>query len=579
MIKKFCSYYKPHMKLFILDMVCAFLLAGCAMFYPYITQDVINVYAPQKNIKMIIILGAACLLVYILKAILNYIIQTWGHYLGVYIQADMRSKLFKKLQMLPFNYFDDNKTGTIMSRIINDLQEISELAHHGPEDIFISLVSLISACVLMAIRVNPYISLIIFTVIPFILVFAIINRRKMRDAWKQMRTETGEINASVESSISGIRVSKAYNGKNHEVERFEESNKNYQKARKNAYVRMGIFGSGMNFFNDILYLTALLSGSIFFALGYIDQGGFSAVLLYIAMIISPIRTLVAIFEQIQNGITGFQRYDEIMSLSNEKEVENPITLEGFKESIIYDNVTFKYTNTKGQTRSANTLSNLSLKINKGETIALVGPTGGGKTTICHLLPRFYEIESGSILLDNVDIREYSIYSLRENIGIVAQDVFLFGGTIKDNIAYGKFDATDNEIIEAAKKANIHDFIMTLPDQYDTYVGERGVKLSGGQKQRVSIARAFLKNPPILILDEATSALDNATEMQIQQALDNLSTGRTTIVVAHRLSTIKSADKIFVITSEGIIESGTHTELLERNGMYKELYEYQFKQLQ
>ena len=577
MLIKFCKYYKPHMPLFIFDMFCALLVALCNLVYPYITQDIIKDYAPNKNLNALIISGAILLGIYILKAILNYIIQNYGHWLGVYIQADMRAELFKKLQQLPFSYFDDNKTGTIMSRIVNDLQEITELAHHGPEDIFLSLVTLIGAGILMCLRVDPLLTLVIFAAVPFIVLFAVIRRKHMTAAWKQTRIETGEINASVESSISGIRVSKAYTAMNHEIDKFEKANLKYQAARKKAYHQMGVFGSGMAFFNDFLYLLALVAGSLFWYQGRINADGFAAAILYITMIINPIRTLVAIFEQIQNGMTGFSRFQEILNLDNELEPANPIILEDFKDEIKYNDVSFKY-NVKDDTEEKLILKNLSLTIKKGQTVALVGPTGGGKTTICHLLPRFYEILDGSITIDGIDIRKFSLSSLRTKIGIVAQDVFLFGGTIKENIAYGNLDATDEEIIEAARLANIHDFVMTLEDGYNTYVGERGVKLSGGQKQRVSIARAFLKNPPILILDEATSALDNVTEMQIQQALERLSSGRTTIVVAHRLSTVKNADKIVVITSEGIIESGTHEELIAKKGIYENLYQYQFKNL-
>ena len=579
MLKKFCKYYKPHMPLFIFDMFCALLVALCNLVYPYLTQDIIKDYAPNKNLEALIISGVVLLGIYILKAILNYIIQNYGHWLGVYIQADMRSELFKKLQQLPFNYFDDNKTGTIMSRIVNDLQEITELAHHGPEDIFLSLVTLIGAGILMCLRVDPLLTAIIFAAVPFIVIFAVVRRKHMTTAWKQTRIETGEINASVESSISGIRVSKAYTAMNHEIDKFEKANVKYQAARKKAYKQMGIFSSGMGFFNDFLYLLALLGGSIFWYFDRIDEAGFAAAILYITMIINPIRTLVSIFEQIQNGMTGFSRFQEILSLDNELEPENPITLTEFKDEIKYTNVSFKYNVKDSDIEQKLILNNLNLTIKKGQTVALVGPTGGGKTTICHILPRFYEILEGSVTIDGTDIRNYSLESLRSKIGIVAQDVFLFGGTIKDNIAYGNLDASMEEIIEAAKAANIHDFVMTLENGYDTEVGERGVKLSGGQKQRVSIARAFLKNPPILILDEATSALDNVTEMQIQQALERLSTGRTTIVVAHRLSTVKNADKIVVITSEGIMEEGSHQELIAKKGIYESLYQYQFKNLE
>ncbi len=576
MIKKFCKYYKPHLKLFLFDMFCALLVAICNLIYPYLAQDIINIYVPNKNITALIIAGIFLLSIYIIKAILNFIIQNYGHWLGVYIQADMRSELFKKLQNLPFSYFDDNKTGTIMSRIINDLQEITELAHHGPEDIFLSLVTLIGACALMCVRIHPLLTLIIFSVIPFIVLFAVITRKHMLKAWKEMRIETGEINASVESSISGIRVAKAYDASKYEIAKFEKANGRFQKARKGAYKQMGIFGSGMGFFNDFLYFLALIVSSIFFLKGIIDEGEFTACILYITMIINPIRTLVNIFEQIQNGMTGFTRFQEIMNLDNELEPLNPIILKTFENEIKYNNVSFKYQTTKDELVEKLVLNNINLTIKKGETVALVGPTGGGKTTICHLLPRFYEVLSGEITIDGINIKDFSLSSLRTKIGIVAQDVFLFAGTIKENIAYGKQEATDEEIIEVAKLANIHDFITTLEDGYDTYVGERGIKLSGGQKQRVSIARAFLKNPPILILDEATSALDNVTEMQIQQALERLSNGRTTIVVAHRLSTVKNANKIIVITTEGIVEEGTHQELIDKNGVYANLYQFQFK---
>ena len=529
---------------------------------------------------MILILCGVLLGIYIIKAILNFIIQYWGHIVGVRIQGDMRKDLFQQLQSLPFTYLDENKTGTIMSRIINDLMDVAELAHHGPEDIFISFISLIGAFVMMIIFVDYRLSLIVFSIVPLIVWFAVVRRKKMRDAFKEMREKTGEINASVESSISGIRVSRAYAARNHEIQKFNKANEDFKVARAGAYKQMGIFGSGMNFFTDFLYLVIILSSGLFLAFNFIDEGQFVAAILYITMIISPLRTLIAIFEQIQSGMTGFTRFQEIMNEEKEKECDNPITLENINNCIEFDNVSFKYKSRDHELDDEDqtlVLDKVSFKIPVGTTLALVGPSGGGKTTICHLIPRFYEIIEGSIKIDDVDVREYSLDSLRNNIGMVAQDVFLFGGTVKENIAYGKLDASMDEIIQAAKNANIHEFIETLENGYDTYVGERGVKLSGGQKQRISIARAFLKNPPILILDEATSALDTISEMQIQQALDKLSVGRTTIVVAHRLSTVKNADRIMVITKEGIEEVGTHEELLNNNGLYANLYQYQFKQ--
>ena len=577
MIKKFLSYYKPHMKLFTIDMICALIVAGCNIAYPIIVDLITNTYI--NNLHMILILGGVLLLIYIIKALLNFVIQYWGHILGVRIQGDMRKDIFIQLQSLPFSYLDENKTGTLMSRIVNDLMDISELAHHGPEDLFISTISLIGSFIVMFIFVDYILSLIVFAIIPFIIWFAATRRKKMLNAFKDMREKVGEVNASVESSISGIRVSRAYSAKDHEIAKFEIANENFKEARSGAYKEMGIFGSGMNFFTDFLYLAIILASGIIIATGSANFEVATA-LSCIMIVISPIRTLIAIFEQIQSGMTGFTRFQEIMQEEKEKECEKPITLTGINNSISFENVSFKYNAREDEEIKEEdklVLNNLSFEIEKGTTLALVGPSGGGKTTICHLIPRFYEILEGSIKIDGTDIRSYSLKSLRDNIGIVAQDVFLFGGTVKENIAYGKLDATDEEIIEAAKRANIHEFIMTLEKGYNTHVGERGVKLSGGQKQRISIARAFLKNPPILILDEATSALDTISEMQIQKSLEDLSQGRTTIVVAHRLSTVKNADKIMVVTPNGIEESGTHEELLNSNGLYSNLYLYQFKQ--
>ena len=527
-------------------------------------------------------------LIYIIKAILNYVVQYWGHILGVRIQADMRKELFEHLQSLPFSYFDENKTGTIMSRIINDLMDIAELAHHGPEGIFLSIFSIVAATIYLSIRVNPLLAILLCMIIPFVLVFAIVRRKKMKAAFKKMREETGEINARVESSVAGIRVTKAYTVSKDEIRKFNESNKAFQKARAKAYHEMGVFNSGMGLFTDIFNAIALVGGALLLYVGVnkidldinlgfnigINEAQLTAYLLSASMIINPIRTLISIFEQIQNGMTGFARFTEIINMKPEKEAVNPVHVEGLKEEIRFDKVYFKYSEEENPDWI---LNGLDLSIKKGKTVALVGPSGGGKTTICHLIPRFYEVSDGAIYFDNVDVRDISFNSLRKTIGIVAQDVFLFTGTIKENIAYGKLDATDEEIIEAAIRANIHDFITGLPEGYNTFIGERGVKLSGGQKQRLSIARAFLKNPEILILDEATSALDNITEMQIQQSLESLSKGRTTIVVAHRLSTVKNADEIIVIDKTGIVERGNHFELIKTNGIYANLYQYQFKE--
>ena len=577
MLKKFISYYKPHRKLFILDLICALLLASCNLIYPLIAQKIIKELAGKKEmIWLILLLGALLLGIYVIKAILNFILQYWGHIVGVRIQADMRKEMFEHLQKLPFSYFDENRTGNIMSKLINDLMDISELAHHGPEDIFIATITLIGSCVLMIIKVDPLLTLIIFSVVPFIVLYAVLTRKGMRNAFKKMREETGAINSTVESSVSGIRVSKAYTNESHQIEQFNDYNKSFQKARAGAYKQMGIFGSGMTFFTDFLYLLALVVGGVFFSQAKIDSADYAALILFVTNIITPIRTIVNIFEQIQSGGTGFARFMEVINTEPEAEAENPIIFETIKKYIKFNNVTFSYVNEEELEESNNVLNNLSLTINVGQTVALVGPSGGGKTTICHLIPRFYEINEGSISIDDIDIRDFLRSSLRKKIGIVQQDVFLFSGTIKENIAIGKIDATEEEIVQACINANIYDFIISLPDGFNTYVGERGVKLSGGQKQRISIARAFLKNPPILILDEATSALDNVTEIQIQQALEKLSVGRTTIVVAHRLSTVKKADNIIVIDKNGIIEQGTHKELIELKGIYENLYQYQFK---
>ncbi len=573
MFRKFCSYYKPHRKLFYLDLFCALLLSAINLIYPLIAKYIMNELAgDESKIKLIVILGVVLLLIYLIKAGLNFVIQYWGHIVGVRIQGDMRKEMFEHLQKLPFSFFDENKTGTIMSRLINDLQDISELAHHGPEDIFIATITLLGSCALMIFSVNPYLALISFSVVPIIVVYAIITRKNMRNAFKKTREETAVINAQVESSVSGIRVSKAYTTEVYENEKFEACNGAFKKAKAGQYKQMGIFGSGMTFFTDFLYLLALISGGIFYSKGIIDEPSFTAYILFTTNIITPIRTIVNIFEQIQNGMTGFSRFIDIINTPVEVENPNAIEIDNFKDQICFDNVSFKYS----EDSDSLVLEKLSFNIKKGSTVALVGPSGGGKTTICHLLPRFYELTDGSITIDGIDIKDLSRYSLRKNIGIVQQDVFLFAGTIRENIAYGKINATDEEILDAAEKANILEFINSMPDGLDTYVGERGVKLSGGQKQRISIARAFLKNPPVLILDEATSALDNVTEMQIQHALDELSKGRTTLVVAHRLSTVKNADNIIVIDKTGIIEEGNHNELIEKNGVYANLYQYQFK---
>lgn len=571
-IKKFARYYKPHLKLFIIDLICAFGVAVCNLVYPKVAGKMIE----TANLNYVLLFSAILLGIFTLKAFLLYVVTYWGHVVGVRIQGDMRDELFRHLQKLPFSYYDETKTGSIMSRLINDLFEVSELAHHGPEDLFLSVITIIGTLIMVGL-INPWLAVIFIIIIPIIIVIAVKLRLSLMEAFKRSREKTSEINAAVESAVSGIRVSKAYNAEAHENQKFANANEELKKARSWQYKSMSNFMVVMNYAMDILYLCAFLAGGIFYANSLISASDLTTYVLYVAMLIAPIRTFTAIFEQIQEGMTGFERFLEVMEVMPEEEPVNPVKVGKLKGNIEFDNVSFRYKKETDDEQHL-ILNGLSLKIDAGKTVALVGPSGGGKTTLCNLIPRFYDIDEGKITIDDINIRDMRIYDLRKNIGIVAQDVFIFGGTVKENIAYGDFDATDEQIIAAARLANIHDFITTLDKGYDTYVGERGVKLSGGQKQRISIARAFLKNPPILILDEATSALDNVTEMQIQTALEKLSEGRTTLVVAHRLSTVKNADEIIVLSSDGIAERGTHAELMAKNGVYATLYNYQFRSL-
>ena len=565
MIRRFAKYYKPHMKLFIADMICAFILAVADLFYPLITRAMIRDFIPDGNVRLLLIFGAILAGIYLVKLALNYFVAYYGHIVGVRMQADMRHDVFSHLQTLPLKYFDDNKTGTIMSRIINDLFDISELAHHGPEDLFLSIIMLAGAFTIMAIIYWP-LALIVFASLPIMLVFAAKNRLAMSDAFKKTRVEIGEVNAGLENSIAGIRVSKAYTNKDYENERFDEGNRRFVKVRSLAYKVMARFISGTTFIGDVLQVILYVAGGLFCIFGKIDLADFTAFIMFISIFMNPVRRLISFVEQYQNGITGFERFCEIMDCEPEEDSPDAVDVGDLKGDIEFDSVSFTYGD-----RDHEVLHNLSLKVKAGNTLALVGPTGGGKTTICHLIPRFYEITDGSIKIDGIDIRSMTRASLRRNVGIVAQDVFLFNSSIYDNIAYGAPDASYEQVVEAAKMANIYDFIESLPEGFDTVTGERGVKLSGGQKQRIAIARAFLKNPPILILDEATSALDNTTEIMIQESLEKLSRGRTTIVVAHRLTTVTGADEILVVTDDGIAERGRHEELLEKGGIYAGLW--------
>ncbi|MBS1481329.1 MAG: ABC transporter ATP-binding protein [Christensenellaceae bacterium] len=575
LVKRFVSYYKPHRKLFAIDMACAFIVAVCDLFYPIIAGNIIDDYVPNQNLRLLLIWSGVLLGIYLVKAVLNYVIQYWGHIVGVRIQGDMRRDMFRHMQKLPFAFFDENKTGTLLSRMVNDLQDVSELAHHGPEDLFLSLIMLVGSFIILA-GTDLLLTVIIFAFLPVMVFVASKLRKGMQEAFRATRVEVGEVNANVETAIAGMRVSRSYTAASHENRKFDSANERFKLARGRAYREMGKFHSSMTLFNDLLYLIVLVAGGLFFFYGRISIGDFTKYILFITMFLKPINRLVNIFEQLQNGMTGFQRFVEIMDQKDETDT-GTIEADALRGNIVFDHVSFRYENSDARDVESKVIHDLSMHIEPGKTVALVGPSGGGKTTICNLIPRFYEADEGTISIDGVDIRDLTRESLRRNIGIVAQDVFLFNGSIRENIAYGNLDATDEEIVEAAKKAHIHDYIMTLDHGYDTGVGERGVKLSGGQKQRISIARVFLKNPSILILDEATSALDNATEMLIQQALNDLSHGRTCIVVAHRLSTIKNADEIIVLTKDGITERGTHEALIAAGGMYAKLYQYQFRE--
>jgi len=550
-------------------MICAFLVAAMDLVFPMFTNHLLKDAIPNKNLRTIIIFTAVLALLYVVKLIANYIIDYWGHVMGVRLQYDMRKEVFAHLQTLPFSYFDDNKTGNIMSRIVNDLMDISELAHHGPEDVFISIIMLIGSFGLLC-AINIKLTLIIFACIPIIIIFTMTKRMKMSKAFYDVRKKIAVVNTKLENSISGIRVAKSFTNEEYEMEKFDEGNTQFRTSRSSAYKYMAEFMSGMRFFVDMLNVVVLGFGGYFVYKGELGVIDLSTYFLYVAYFMQPIRRLTSFVEQYQSGMSGFKRFVELMDTRPDiVDSNNARELKDVKGEIEFKNATFKYEG------SEEILSNINLQIEKGKTLALVGPSGGGKTTICHLIPRFYELNEGIITIDGEDIKEITLKSLRKNIGIVQQDVFLFTGTIKDNILYGNPETSDDEVIEAAKNANIHDFIMSLPEGYETYVGERGVKLSGGQKQRISIARVFLKNPPILILDEATSALDNTSELIIQKSLEKLSKGRTTIVVAHRLSTVKNADEIVVLTNDGIVEKGDHKELINSGEIYARLYNSQF----
>lgn len=569
MFKRFIAYYKPHKKLFFLDMGASFLVSVIGIVYPIVTRNMLNDYIPDQNYQMIIFAGLTVLLLYFIRMLLRYFIQYQGHMMGVKMQAQMRSDMFNHLEKLPYSFYDHHETGKIMSRLTNDLMDISELAHHGPENIIISLISIITSFVYLS-MINFGLTLVIFACVPILVVVSLVMRGKMRDAFTKSRQSIAQINASLESSISGIRVTKAFTNAKKEAEKFEVGNEQFISARRDAYKAMGQFHSSTAFVTDVFNVIVLVAGGLFLYQGKINFADYSAFIVSISMFITPITTLINFMEMYQNGVTGFERFLEVIDQAPEVDQPNAKNIGRVEGHIQFEHVTYGYEDDR------HVLNDISLDIQKGETFALVGPSGGGKTTICHLIPHFYDVTSGKIKIDGQDIQNLTLESLRRNIGIVQQDIYLFNASIKDNILYGRLDATDEEVIEAAKRANIHDYILTMPNGYDTIIGERGVRLSGGQKQRLSIARVFLKNPPILILDEATSALDNTTEILIQQALDELCKGRTTLVVAHRLSTIKNADEIAVISDGKIVEQGNHEALMKQNGMYAHLYSLQFR---
>ena len=587
MLKRFIRYYKPYKGMFTLDMTASLLIAVIGMVYPILTNRILRNIVPDstleetRKITLIIILGAILVACYFIRMGLRYFVQYYGHVIGVKMQADMRREMFTKLEKLPFSYYDEHETGKIMSRMTNDLMDVSELAHHGPENFFICGISLILSLTYLF-YLNWIFALVILGCVPLLVIITLIVRKRMRDAFMETRRNVAEINGALESSISGIRVTKAFTNQDKELEKFEVGNKNYVKSRSYAYKAMGIYSSTTTFVTDLFNVALLVGGGILAAYGMLDIPEYVTFVVSVSLFISPLTTLINFVEQYQNGVTGFRRFVEIVDEEEEKTKENAKDYDTLKGEIEFHDVSFGYHNKdykddiEYQEEKKEVLSHVSFKLDVGKTIALVGPSGGGKTTICHLIPNFYQCTEGYISIDGIPINEITFDSLRRNIGIVQQDVFLFNGSIKDNILYGKLDASMDEVILAAKRANIHDYITSLDHGYDTEIGERGVRLSGGQKQRLSIARVFLKNPSILILDEATSALDNATEIMIQASLDELCKGRTTIVVAHRLSTIRNADEILVVMDGIIKERGTHEELLLLDGEYKKLYLAQFK---
>ena len=577
-IRRFAQYYKPHIGLFLLDIICATLVAAVDIAFPLATNFLMKKLFPQIEqtgaqnlITLFAVLIAAIFLAYIIRAVMLFIVNYWGHMLGVRMEADMRRDIFSHIQTLPFSFYDRIRTGKLLARATTDLFEVSELAHHGPEDLLISSLTVLGAFVAMFF-IEWRIALAMLVLMPFCIFFVMKARFSMKSNSKSVKEHMANINAGIESSISGARVAKAFANEGYEIRKFEQGNNEFLHAKNRFYKTMAVFNSGTEFFIALFNVVVLLVGGLLI----IKKAGFSSItfitfMLYVSAFTSPLKRFASFFEQYMMGMAGFSRFLEILDTKSEiTDREGAIEVGNLKGRIDFENVGFSYENGKS------VLSHINLTVEPGKKLALVGPSGGGKTTICHLLMRFYDVQEGAIKVDGVDIRDCTQESLRRGIGIVQQDVFLFAGSILENIRYGRLDATDEEVVQAAIRAHIHDEIMQFPDQYQTEVGERGVKLSGGQKQRISIARLFLKNPPILILDEATSALDTVTEYDIQKSFDALSLGRTTLIIAHRLSTVRNADEIIVIDEQGIRERGSHESLLKQNGLYANFYQATLK---
>ena len=569
-LKKLVSYYKPYMGTFLLDMFFAVVASAIALVVPlivrYITSEVIYLETGAK--ERIVHLGLILIGLVIIQFFSNYYITNVGHVMGAKMEYNMRAEIFSHLQKLSFSFYDDQKTGQLMSRITNDLFEITELLHHGPENIVISFIKIIGAFIILM-GISKYLTAAAFILLPFMFLFVFLLNKKMRKAFKTNRQKVAEINSRAEDNLSGIRVVKSFANEDIELEKFREGNDAFLRSKKNSYLYLGLFQSGMTAFILLINIAVIIAGAILISDGLVQIPDFIAFILYINTFTEPIRVIVDFTEQFQNGYTGFERFMEIMNIEPDiKDKEGAVELGDVKGDIVFDDVSFKYK--EGAHR---VLRHINLDIEAGSYVALVGSSGGGKTTLCSLIPRFYDVTGGSIKIDGKDIRDIKLKSLRDHIGIVQQDVYLFAGTVIENISYGKPGSTREEIIEAAKLANAHDFIMELPNGYDTDIGQRGIKLSGGQKQRLSIARVFLKNPPILIFDEATSALDNESENIVKESLEKLAKNRTTLVIAHRLSTVRNAERILVLTENGIEESGTHDELMAMNGIYAGLYKW------